>query len=61
MADIRDIAVIGVRLYEDGREEEIEPGYVMDCTIDNFSLVRIPKVVLEDIGEILDKNGGVLC
>ena len=38
MEDIRDIADMGGRLYEDGTEEELEPGYIMGWTVNNSTL-----------------------
>ena len=59
-AYFNDIEAIGGRLYAYGREAELEPGFVMGCTENIFTLIGILESILEDIGDILNVNVEVL-
>ena len=55
-----DLVAIGVRFCADGREAELEPGYVMGWTVNNLTLIGGLENIMDGIGEIRNTDGEVV-
>ena len=60
-ADLHGILAIWYKLYVDGKEGELEPGYVMGRTVNNLLLRGSLEVTMEGIFDIRNDNGDVVC
>ena len=59
-ADLHGIAAMRGNLYSDGRGPELEPGYVMGWTVNNFTLRVSIENIQEGISRICNSNGDVV-
>ena len=55
-----EVSGIWGKFYVYSREEEIEPGYLMGWSVNNFTLGGGLESILEDIGDILNADGDVV-
>ena len=60
MVDFHQVADIGVRFNHYGREEELEPGYIMVWEVNYIMLIGGPESILKCVSGIHNTNGEAL-